>query len=400
MKDRCDVLGRTLVISLSGGVDSMVLSHCLLLLRHELRLNLSAIHVDYHRRPCSGLESAFVEAWAKEAELDLKVLRLKAANESRSDFEDWSRQARYAAYREAMQLRKAVAVVTGHHEDDAAENVLANLLMGRSLFHLPVLGPEAFIEDVRLWRPFCDLPKRALYAFASEHDIPYLRNNDLPSGRRAILHQQVIPALEDAFGERSLRNIARVGRSAKEWKMMIDQEILSPFWSKVLYFPHGAIVPLDVNWPPAVWEEAFVKIFHTMGCRMLSKRSLDRLLTAVGSTKSVWLPIHRKLILFVDPSSNHMVMLNSELFPKSPCDMGFWTISDRKLEEIGDSSQLMALLKGFLLVEGPRDLPREIAARLPSPETIASRFQASQRAWLTLDPVGLNKKRCGTYNII
>ena len=372
----------------------MVLSHCLVLLRHELHLNLSAIHVDYNGRPCSQLESAFVEAWAKEADLDLRLLRLERANHSRSDFEDWSRQARYAAYRDAMHHTQAVAVLTGHHEDDAAENVMANLLMGRSLFHLPVLGPEAFIEDVRLWRPFCKLPKRALYAFASRHDIPYLKNNDLPSGRRAILRQQVIPVLDDAFGERSLQNIARVGRSAKDWKMMIDQHILRPFWSNVLYFPHGAIVPSDAIWPPAFWEEAFVKIFHTMGCCMLSKRSLDRLVTAVGSKKSVWLPIHRQRILFVDASSNRIVILNSELFPKSPCDLGLWTISDQKPEEVGDISGLLGLLKGFLLVEGLRTLPREIAARLPSPETIARRLKASQRALLALEPLGLGKKRC------
>eukprot|EP00434_Breviolum_minutum_P009769 symbB.v1.2.008602.t1/scaffold523.1/size192511/24 len=185
LKDRCDP-GSSLVISLSGGVDSMVLSHCLILLRKQLQLELSAVHIDYNIRPSSQVEAAFVNTWARQVALPLTLVQLNGTESlSRMAFEDYSRGARYEAYHLAMEAMedRAVAVITGHHEDDAAENVLSNLFMGRSLFHIPVMGPEAFIEGVRIWRPLFSLSKRDIYAFAREMDIPYLKNIDAPCGK-------------------------------------------------------------------------------------------------------------------------------------------------------------------------------------------------------------------------
>ena len=126
----------------------MVLSHCLAALRNELQLELSAIHIDYNLRPVSALEAEFVKAWADRAKVPLAMVRLNVSvSEDRKSYEQRSRGARYRAYHEAMS-KGAVAVLTGHHRDDAAENVLTNLLTGRSLFHIPVLGPEALIEGV------------------------------------------------------------------------------------------------------------------------------------------------------------------------------------------------------------------------------------------------------------
>ena len=386
LKGRCEP-GSTLVISISGGVDSMVLSHCLVALRTQLQLDLNAVHIDYNARPDSGLEAAFVETWAREASLPLTVVRLSEAEmDSRAAFEDFSRQARYNAYSKALQKNNALAVLTGHHEDDAAENVLSNLLTGRSLFHIPVLGPEALIEGVRIWRPFFCLPKEALFAFAQSYDIPHLKNNDDPTSRRAILHRRLIPALGDSFGQRTLKNIARVGQSAKDWKQIIDEQILAPFWKNIQSFPHGVLVPYGeyALWPTAFWEEALVGIFHAMGCSMLSKRSMDKLVYAIHAKKSTWLPVHKKVCLFVDSDVHQIMILNSKLFPHSQKDMGCWIVSSMDgttppLDSDGNST-LLGFLHGFFSIELSEllrkrhaiqiDLPLELAARLPVPDTI------------------------------
>ena len=147
LKERCkpgSPAGTSLVISISGGVDSMVLSHCMIILRNQWGLNLSAVHIDYNIRPSSQVEAAFVETWARKVALPLTMVRLNSTeslNLSRTAFEDFSRRARYEAYEKVMQNR-AMAVLTGHHVDDAAENVLSNLFMGRSLFHIPVMAQK------------------------------------------------------------------------------------------------------------------------------------------------------------------------------------------------------------------------------------------------------------------
>ena len=367
------------MISISGGVDSMVLSHSLVVLRSHWRLNLSAVHIDYNIRPTSRVEAAFVETWARKVALPLTLVRLNGTKSlSRAEFEDFSRKARYEAYQKVMQDTNAIAVLTGHHEDDAAENVLSNLFMGRSLFHIPVMGPEAVLERVRIWRPFFRLPKKAIYAFAAAHEIPYLKNIDAPSGRRAVLHGKVIPSLEDAFGRRTIQNIARVGQSAKDWKEIIDQHILAPLWQQVRCFPQGAIVPFG-GFPllEAFWEEAFVGIFHAMGCSMLSKRSVAQVVAALRLERSRWLPIHREFDLFIDTKESHIVIANSKLF-SGPHEMGCWKVNS---QETADSSVngLVGLLNGYVIIPSKQNgyeerlkLPAEVVARLPSPETIKS----------------------------
>ncbi|CAL1160901.1 unnamed protein product, partial [Cladocopium goreaui] len=385
LKERCkpgSPAGTSLVISISGGVDSMVLSHCMIILRNQWGLNLSAVHIDYNIRPSSQAEAAFVETWARKVALPLTMVRLNSTeslNLSRTAFEDFSRRARYEAYEKVMQNR-AMAVLTGHHVDDAAENVLSNLFMGRSLFHIPVMGPEAFIERVRIWRPFFSLPKRTIYAFAHAHEIPYLKNIDAPSGRRAVLHGSVIPTLEDAFGRRTIQNIARVGQSAKDWKEIIDQQILTPLWRKVDIYPHGAIVPFD-EFPllEAFWEEAFVGIFHAMGCSMLSKPSIAQLVSALHSEKSRWLPIHKQFDLFVDTKKRQILIVNSKLFP-GPDEMGCWKMSSSEETGAYSANSVVGLLNGYVTIPNKHSrhsleelqLPAEVAARLPSPETIRS----------------------------
>ncbi len=361
----------------------MVLSHCLVLLRKQLQLKLSAVHLDYNIRPSSQVEAAFVNTWAREVSLPLTLVQLNGTESlSRMAFEDYSRGARYEAYHLAMEAMedRAVAVVTGHHEDDAAENVLSNLFMGRSLFHIPVMGPEAFIEGVRIWRPLFSLSKRAIYAFAREMDIPYLKNIDAPCGKRAVLHNKVVPTLEDAFGRRTLQNIARVGQAAKDWKKLIDQQLLAPLWQKVHCFPHGAIVPYGTfaHWPEAFWEEAFVGIFHAMGCSMLSKRSIAKLVSALHSQKSRWFPIHKQFDLFINSKEGQIVIMNSKLFP-GPNEMGCWKVSSSNTRGVGGASSLVRLLNGCITMKYDShnqksikslDLPAEVAARLPSLDII------------------------------
>ena len=55
-----------LVVSLSGGVDSMVLLHLLLQLQPRWRFRLHAAHVDYDNRPESSAEADYLRGWCAQ----------------------------------------------------------------------------------------------------------------------------------------------------------------------------------------------------------------------------------------------------------------------------------------------------------------------------------------------
>ena len=178
----------------------------------------------------------------------------------------------------------------------------------------------------------------------------------------------------EGFGERTLKNIVRVGQSAQAWKEIVNDHVLLPLWKKTTCFPHGSLLPIAAfaSWPAAFWEEALLGIFHAMGHDMLSKRSMDELVRALHSEKPALLNIHKRFMVFVD--SQRMVIFNSKLLPKSPKEMGCWRLT---VGQAMPGPSLAGLLNGTLTVRlatwpygGASDLPDELTGRLPGAKTI------------------------------
>jgi tRNA(Ile)-lysidine synthase TilS/MesJ len=129
-----------LVISLSGGVDSMVIAKILSILLPTVQCRkLVAMHIDYANREESSREAAFVEEWAARHGFEVHVRIVDEVTRgvtSRSDYEKISRQIRYGFYKDVLSLggwagdlaASGVGVVFGHHVGDIQENVISNIM--------------------------------------------------------------------------------------------------------------------------------------------------------------------------------------------------------------------------------------------------------------------------------
>ena len=96
-----------LVVSLSGGVDSMVLVHVLLALRaaRGYQYAVHAVHIDYGNRVESAAEAAFVQRWCKDRGVSLRVRRVdevRRGTTARDEYERESRKIRFAEYAAAL----------------------------------------------------------------------------------------------------------------------------------------------------------------------------------------------------------------------------------------------------------------------------------------------------------
>ncbi|CAE8594681.1 unnamed protein product, partial [Polarella glacialis] len=370
----------------------MVLAHCLIALAPQLRLSIHAVHVDYGARSASRQEANFVQAWASEAGVPLNLVQLHGTygpDTRRCDFERLSRQARYAAYQQTVDETAAPAVLTGHHRDDAAENVLDNLVMGRSIFRVPVMAPDALIEGVNVWRPLAGISKQEIRSFARRQEVPHLKDNDTPGTKRSVMRSQVIPALSREFGDRTLENIVRVGAGAEAWKGIIDKFVLGPFWKNVQCYPHGAVVPFGLHAasPGTFWEEALLGVLHGLGTPMLTKRAVDKLVDVLHSGRSALIALHKVFHIYVDQPGERLILINSKLLPvgaeqdtaEEESNIRGWSLtwSCRRPESVSSSlhrSGLAALLsgslerhssRGLLVGSGPDAIPEALAVRLP-----------------------------------
>lgn len=131
------VRGRRVAVGLSGGVDSVVLLDVLGRLRKDLRLALSAVHVN-HQISAHALEwEAFCKTLCQARGVALTVRRVQVPRDG-SGVEAAARNLRYQAYGGL----EADFVALAHHLDDQVETFLLQLLRGagpKGLAAMPVL---------------------------------------------------------------------------------------------------------------------------------------------------------------------------------------------------------------------------------------------------------------------
>ena len=206
--------GRTVLVAVSGGPDSVCLLESLVRMRRLFRIHLRVFHLDHRLREGSAADAAYVRRLAARHGLAFDLRTAEGAPPRGASVEAWARGERRAAMAEAARDADAATIALGHTMDDQAETVLMNLITGSGLSGLagirPVSGPyvEPLLEVSRAEvEAFC----RALH-LRPRHDPM----NDDRRFLRVAVREAGLPALERAAG-RSLREpIARTAEGLRE----------------------------------------------------------------------------------------------------------------------------------------------------------------------------------------
>lgn len=132
LRRRCGVEeGSHILISVSGGADSVALLRALDALkdRRRWRLTLTVAHVQHHLRDEAEADAGYVDELAQQLKLPCLRRDLDLSKEA-GNVEDVARQKRYAALGEMAHECGASFVATGHHGDDQLETLLMRMLRG------------------------------------------------------------------------------------------------------------------------------------------------------------------------------------------------------------------------------------------------------------------------------
>jgi len=184
----------SIVVGVSGGIDSMVLLHLLRFggIRDSVAIHVA--HVDHRMRP----DSAEDAGWLAEICTDWNVgFHLHTASPPVTG-EAQGRKLRYEFYEEVRRgLDGRAVTMTAHTADDQAETVLFRIARGS--------GPRGLraIHAVRppfVFRPLLPFWRHELIAFAAERGIPHRDDpsNLDPRWARNRLRHAVLPVLEEA----------------------------------------------------------------------------------------------------------------------------------------------------------------------------------------------------------
>jgi tRNA(Ile)-lysidine synthase len=229
----------TIVVGVSGGVDSQVLLHALTTLRKDLHLNLHVATFDHGLRGQSGVDdAAYVEDLARRLGLPVTISGADVSqlvDQYGLNIEEAARQARYTFLMQVAYQQDAEYIAVGHNHDDQAETVLMHLIRGTGLRGLRGMLPvtplseyhlledenaELFPEDYTLIRPLIDTPRAVIRGYAEENDIVAREdetNDDLTRFRNTLRHK-ILPdiAMLNPNIKQTLTSLADVVRAEVE----------------------------------------------------------------------------------------------------------------------------------------------------------------------------------------
>ena len=207
---------KRVVVGLSGGMDSVVLCHVLKSLGYEV----IAAHLNHQLRgEEANRDEAFVINLAKA--WDLPYVAKKAVIPEEKNIENSARHLRYSFLEAERTAYQADFIAVGHHFDDQIETILMHEQRGSGLRGRCGMR----LLKGKILRPFIDIPRRELAAYATEQKLEYVNdssNLDISLERNRLRHE-VIPELKKIAGfEEKMRQISRTASDKLDLLEQLD----------------------------------------------------------------------------------------------------------------------------------------------------------------------------------
>ena len=181
-------------IGLSGGVDSVVLTHLLSRLQNHLKFSLSAVYVHH------GL-SAHAQDWADfcarfclQLNIPFRVAYVELDSGSSLGIEAEARKLRYQVYFQS----EADIIALAHHQDDQVETAMLQFLRGggpQALAAMPLLRSE---QGKCLWRPLLSMTKQDMLLYAEQNGLSFVEDeSNFDEGyRRNWVRHTLLPSIK------------------------------------------------------------------------------------------------------------------------------------------------------------------------------------------------------------
>ena len=233
--------GDPILVGVSGGMDSVVLAHCL----HEAGYSIVLGHVNHGLRDSAHKDEVLVGDLGRQLGCPVKTARLNLAKQAGLSLQAQARDARYSALADMADEVGAAGIATAHHADDQAETVLINLARGagpQGLGGMDAISRVPGRPDLKLYRPFLERTRAEIEAFANTHGVRWLEDpsNRNLSYRRNAIRSRLLPVLHEIFGTGASRAIARSARLLRDY----ENTELAPMSDKLL---ESARQPLETT---------------------------------------------------------------------------------------------------------------------------------------------------------
>lgn len=231
------VKGESLLVAVSGGLDSMVLLHLLSRLAPKHGWQLRVVHFNHRLRGrSSDADERLVCKTAEKLRLPVSVGQgnvREFAESNKLSIEMGARQLRHEFFARTAKEDKLKKIALAHHADDQVELFFLRLQRGSGSEGLRGMGwsaPSPLSGSLKLIRPLLGERKEALVLYAQENKVAYREDASNASIRflRNRIRAEVVPVLkrqEPPIFETVLRTMEIIGaegefvaEAARKWR--------------------------------------------------------------------------------------------------------------------------------------------------------------------------------------
>lgn len=230
--------GKSYLVGVSGGRDSVVLLHVLFELGFS---RLIVCHLDHGLRGRdSRNDRRFVQRLARRMGLECicrKIDVAKLASERKRSLETAAREARHEFFADMAASKRCNRVFLAHHADDVVETFLFNLCRGAGRAGLTSMRRKSQVGKLTVFRPMLHVTRATIDAFAKIRRIRFREDasNQDPRFVRNRLRREAIPLLEDILGRDVRHAILRtvsIMRDEEDWIANLPELVPSETLSK------------------------------------------------------------------------------------------------------------------------------------------------------------------------
>lgn len=218
--------GQKILLAVSGGVDSMVMTHLFL----EAAIPFAMAHCNFQLRGVEADEDeAHVKEWAEKHNIPFHQVRFDTAQKT----EEWKKgiqeTARILRYEWLDEIRIAngfAAIATAHHANDNAETLLINLFKGTGMAGLHGIP----VRNGNIIRPLLFAQRTDIEQYAKDNGITWRDDASNASDkylRNAVRHH-IIPAANEWFPNAVQHindSIRRFAEAETLYRKAVDAEI-------------------------------------------------------------------------------------------------------------------------------------------------------------------------------
>ena len=318
------------IISLSGGVDSMVcLVYCMVTYPN---INWICVHINYKNRRESDDEATFIAYFCYKHNIKLYVREINEINRNkcmlsdinmREIYEDYTRKIRFNTYKAVYNYNnnnnidnETQIVILGHNKDDAFENILTNITYNCKYKNLKGMEEHSVCDNITFLRPLLNVPKNDIYEFAHKYNIPYVKNSTPEWSQRGKIRNNIVPVL-DNWDKRVVPGLFNLSENIQDMYSIMESNvniIVNKFRLNCNNYEIDLSHNEFINYlHKLIWKEIIYKLFNCYPSNKSLIALIERLNLWLKQKKHTTIVINKHIIMKITQLTNNIniILLNN-----------------------------------------------------------------------------------------